>query len=169
VTWRVLSDRVEPITGKPGDTLEGGFAAMKKLLVVVVVLVVGVAVLAYWRGWFTGTKEGTLDIHVNETKFKHDKEAFSETVGEKTKVAKEKIAGLWKKTEALTGDDKASAEKELAELEKKHERLEKQLKELAEAGEDKFEGLKQDLTKALEDVEKKIEELTHKLTKGKDK
>jgi hypothetical protein len=61
------------------------------------------------------------------------------------------------------------AEKELAELEKKHERLEQQLKELEDTGQDKFESIKQDLSKDLEEVDKKIEELTTKRAKGKDK
>ena len=142
---------------------------MKKLLVVVLVLVVGGGALGYWRGWFSVAKEGKVDVQVDPAKFKQDKEAFSKTVGEKAKAMKDQVASLWKKSEGLTGDDKAHAEKELAELEKKHERLEKQLKELDDAGQDKFESIKQDLSKTLEEVEKKIEELTKKLEKGKDK
>jgi predicted nucleic acid-binding Zn-ribbon protein len=142
---------------------------MKKLLVVVLVLLVGVAALGYWRGWFSATKEGKADVQVDRAKFKQDKEAFSKTVGENTKALKGKIASLWKNAEGLTGDDKAHAKKELAELEKKHERLEKQLKELEDAAPDKFESIKQDLSKALKEVEQKIEELTQKLDKEKDK
>ena len=142
---------------------------MKRLLVVVLVVVVAVAALGYWRGWFSLTKEGKVDVQADTAKIQQDKEAFSKTVGEKAKAMKGKVADLWKKTEGLTGDDKAHAEKELAELEKKHERLEKQLKELEEAGPDRFESTKQDLSKTLEEVEKKIEELTKKLEKGKDK
>ena len=83
---------------------------------------------------------------------------------------KANVASLWKKARGLTGDDKAHVEKEVpAELQKKHDRLEQQIKELAEAGEDKFEGIKQDLSKDLEEVEKRIAELTKKLEKGKDK
>jgi len=142
---------------------------MKKLLVVVLVLLVGGAALGYWRGWFSVTKEGKVDVQVDSAKFKQDKEAFSKTAGEKAKALKDQVASLWKKSEGLTGDDKAHAEKELAELEKKHERLEQQLKELEGAGQDKFESIKQDLSKSLDDVEKKIGELTKKLDKGKDK
>jgi len=142
---------------------------MKKLLVVVLVLLVGGAALGYWRGWFSVTKEGKVDVQVDSAKFKQDKEAFSKTAGEKAKALKDQVASLWKKSEGLTGDDKAHAEKELAELEKKHERLEKQLKELEGTGQDKFESIKQDLSKSLDEVEKKIEELTKKLEKGKDK
>lgn len=141
---------------------------MKKLLVVVLVLVVGVGVLGYWRGWFSVTKEGKVDVQLHSGKFKEDKAAFSKTAGEKAKAMKDKVASLWKKSEGLKGGDKAQAQKELAELEKKHERLEKQLKELEEAGPDRFESIKQDLSKTLEDVEKKIEELTKKLEKGEE-
>jgi DNA anti-recombination protein RmuC len=142
---------------------------MKRLLILVLVLVVAVGALGYWRGWFRVTPEGKGDVQVDRAKFKQDKEAFSKTVGEKARALKSNVASLWKKAEGLTGDDKVQRKKELAELEQKHERLEKQLKELEEAGEDKFEGLKQDLSKSLEEVEKKIEELTKKLETGKDK
>ncbi len=143
---------------------------MKKLLIFVVVLVVAVGALGYWRGWFSVTKEGKVDVQVDPVKFKQDKAAFSKTVGEKAKSMKDQVASLWKKSEKLTGDDKAHVEKELAELEKKHERIEKQLKELEDtSGPDKFEGIKQYLSKSLEEVDKKIEDLTKKLEKGKDK
>jgi chromosome segregation ATPase len=141
---------------------------MKKFLVVVLVLLVGVAALGYWQGWFKA-KEGEVGVAVDAGKFKKDKAAFSKTVGEKAKALKGSVADLWKKAKGLTGDEKAHLEKELAELEKKHERLEKQLEALAETDEDKFESVKKDLSKDLEVVEKKIEELTKKLDKQKDK
>ncbi len=142
---------------------------MKRLVVVVLVLVVAVGALGYWRGWFSVTKEGNFDVQGDPAKFKEDKEAFSKTAGEKAKALKEQVANLWKKTEGLTGDDKTQARKELSELEKKHERLEKQLKELEEAGQDKFADIKKDLSKSLEEVQKKMDELTKKLEKEKDK
>jgi chromosome segregation ATPase len=142
---------------------------MKKLLVLVLVLVVAVGALGYWRGWFSLTKEGKVDVQVDPAKFKQDKEAFSKTVGEKAKAMKDQVASLWKKSEGLKGDDKAHAQKELGELQKKHDRLEQQIKELEDAGPDRFESIKQDLSKTLEEVDKKIEELRKKLEKGKDK
>lgn len=142
---------------------------MKRLLVVVLVLFVAVGALGYWRGWFSVTTAGKVDVQVDAAKLKQDKEAFSKTVGAKTKAMKEQVDSLWKKTESLTGDDKAHAQKELGELKQKHDRLEQQIKELEEAGQDKFESTKQDLTKTLEEVEKKIEELTKKLEKANDK
>ncbi len=142
---------------------------MKKFLIVVLVLIVAVGALGYWRGWFTVTKDGKVDVQVDQAKLKQDKEAFSKTAGEKTKSLKEQVAGLWKKSEGLTGDDKAQAQKELDELTKKHERLEQQIRELDDAGPDRFESIEQDLAKNLDEVEKKIEELTKKMEKGKDK
>jgi predicted negative regulator of RcsB-dependent stress response len=145
------------------------FAAMKKLLVFVLVLVVAVVAVGYWRGWFSFSKDGKVNVQGDSAKFEQDKEAFSKAAGEKAKSLKDQFASLRNKSEGLTGDDKAQTQKELAELEKKHERLEKQLKELDDAGQDKFESIKQDLTKSIEEVEKKIEELSKKLEKGKEK
>jgi chromosome segregation ATPase len=144
---------------------------MKKLLVVGLVLLVGIGALGYWRGWFSVNKVDKVDVHVHvdPAKFKQDKEAFSKTVGEKAKTLQDKMARLWKKADGLTGDEKTRAQQELGELKKQHDRLEQQIKELDEAGEDRFESTKQDLAKSLEEVEKKIEKLTEKLAKGKDK
>lgn len=142
---------------------------MKRLLAFVLVLVVAGAALGYWRGWFSVNKEGKGEVQVDPGKFQKDRAAFSKTVGEKAKAFKEQVAGLWKKSKELAGDDKAHVEKELAELGKKHERIEKQLKDLEETGQDKFEGLKQDLSKSLEEVEHKIGELSKKLEKTSDK
>jgi hypothetical protein len=76
---------------------------MKKLLVVVLVLVVAVGALGYWRGWFRVTKEGKVDVQADTAKFKQDKEAFSKTVGEKAKAMKDKVASLWKKNRGADG------------------------------------------------------------------
>ena len=54
-------------------------------------------------------------------------------------------------------------------LEKKHERLQTQIKELEGAGQERFESIRQDLTKSLEEVEHKIDEWSKKLEKGKEK
>ena len=65
--------------------------------------------------------------------------------------------------------DKAQVRTELGDLKKKHERLEQQIKELEDSGQDKFESIKEDLSKSLEHVDQKIAELTKKLEQGKDK
>jgi len=127
---------------------------MKNLLLLVLVLVVAIGAVGYWRGWFSVTSD-----------FQRDKEAFSKTVSEKTSAMKDKIADLWKKTEGRKDADNAQLQKELGELKTKHERLEQQIKELDAAGKDKFDSLKQDLSKNLEEVETKIEQLKKKLEK----
>ena len=63
---------------------------------------------------------------------------------------------------------KAQIEKELEELQKKHDLLEKQIKDLAETGMDTFGILERELTENHDAVEKLIEQLTQKLEKGKD-
>jgi TolA-binding protein len=147
--------------------VEGTLATMKKLLILVFLLLVAAAALGYWQGWFSVTNEGKVAVAVDSEKFKEDKAAFSKTVGEQAKAMKENVAGLWKKSEGLTGDDKVQAQKELGELEKKRDRLEKQIKDLEDAGEDKFASIQQDLSKTLAEVEKKMEELTKKLDQRK--
>lgn len=134
---------------------------MKRLLVFIVIVLIGVGILGYSRGWFDVTKEG--NVSVDRDKFEKDKTAFNQMVSEKAKAVKETLGNLWKKTGASA--DKTGVEKELKELETKHNRLEAQLKDLQEAGEQRFETLKADLTKELEEVERRTAELTKKLEK----
>src|SRR6266498_1838865 len=98
--------------------------AMKKFLIFLLVVAVAVAVVGYWRGWFIVTNEGKVDVQLDPAKFKQDKEAFSKASSEKAKALKDQVAGLRKKSEGLSGDDKAQTQKELDELTKKHDRLE---------------------------------------------
>jgi len=142
---------------------------MKRLLVFVLLLAVAAAAIGYWRGWLILTKDGKVNVQVDPVKFKLDREAFSKSVGAKATAMKNQVASLWEKSEGLTGDEKAVVQKELGELKQKHDRLEQQIKELNDAGHEKFESIKQDLAKTLEEVEKKTEELTKKLEKGKEK
>jgi peptidoglycan hydrolase CwlO-like protein len=143
---------------------------MRKVLVVILVVVVGVAALGYYQGWFSVTdKDGKGSVHTDPEKFKKDKESFTKTVDEKAKALKNKIAGLMSKSDSLTGDDKAQTQTELKKLEEKRDRLERQIKELDDAGADRFETIKQDLSKDLDEVDGKIEELSKKLPKGSDK
>ena len=95
---------------------------MRKFLVFVLVLVVAVGALGYWRGWFNFGTDGKVEIQTDPAKFKQDKEAFSKTVGEKAKALNDQVANLWKKSEGLTGDDKVHAQEELGELKKKQTR-----------------------------------------------
>jgi len=142
---------------------------MKKLLIAIVALVVLVGGIGLWRGWFTLTKEGKVNVHVDPAKFKQDRDALSKTIGEKAKTMKTRIANLVKKSEGLKGEEKTHVEQQLAELQKKHDLLEKQLTEIAASGQDTFGVLERELTANHDEVEKLIEEVTKKLEKGKDK
>jgi peptidoglycan hydrolase CwlO-like protein len=141
---------------------------MKKFVVFLLVLVLAVGVLSYWRGWFSVTKEGAVDVQVDSAKFKQDKDAFSKTVGAKASAIKDQVAGLWKKSEGLTGDAKAKTQKDLGALQEKHDRLDQQIKDLDDAGADRFQTIKADLTKSLEEVDARIEALTKQLDRAHD-
>lgn len=137
---------------------------MKRLVIFLLVVLVAVGALGYWRGWFTMGDDGR-HVQVDAEKFKKDKEAFTRTVSEKAKAMKGMVANLWKKSKTLTDADKTGAEKELKALEEKHDRIEQQLKDLERTGEQNFQSLKDDLNKAMEDIEKRTGELMKKLHK----
>lgn len=135
---------------------------MRNFLVVVLFLAVVAGAIGLWRGWFSLSKDGKVDVQGNPTKFQEDRKAFSKSVSEKATAVKHQVQSLWEKSDKLSVADK----KELDDLKVKHERLEQQIKTLNDAGEDKFDSIKQDLTKDLDDVEKRIEELTKKVEKA---
>jgi hypothetical protein len=137
-------------------------AAMKNVLIGLVVLIIVVCGLAYWRGWFEPEKqdkggETHLGVKVNKDKFKQDKEKFKQEFKVGMKAVQDRLAHLRGKHKDATGDDKAKAEKEIEELTKKHDALDAKAKEIEEATEEKFDALKQDVTKALEEAKKEKE------------
>jgi TolA-binding protein len=134
---------------------------MRNLLIVVLFLAVAAGVVGYWRGWYSFAKESKVGVESHPTKFTKDREAFSKSVSDKAKSLKQQVESLWAKSDKLSDADK----KELADLKIKHDRLEQQIKELDDAGEDKFDGIKQDLSTNLKDVETRIEELSKKVEK----
>jgi hypothetical protein len=129
---------------------------VKKLVALIVVLVIAGVAVAFWRGWFafeTSKDDGKVhvDLTVNKEKFKQDKEKLKEKVAEKSKAMKDKLAGLREKAKGLSGEEKARADKEIGDLSRKHESLEAKIKDLDEAGEEKFEELKKSITGAIEE------------------
>jgi len=142
---------------------------MRRLLFVVVMLALIAGAIGYSRGWFNVTNDGKVDVQMDAAKFKEDREALSKTVSEKVKAMKVQVAGLFKKSEALAGESKADAQKELASLEKEHDRLEQQLRELDEAGKDRFVSVREDLSKSLAAVERKIADWSKKLEASESK
>src|SRR5262249_48609368 len=134
-----------------------GGAPVKSFALFLVVLVVAIVALGYWRGWFdVGGKqeEGKVhaDLNVNVNKFKQDKDAFKKLLGEKTKALKDKLAGLKNKAKDLTGEAKAKAEKEIDALSKRHEAMEKKMSEVEESTEEKFTDLKNSLKSEVEEA-----------------
>lgn len=131
---------------------------MKKVLVVVLVLVVGIGALGYYLKWFTfEKKDGKTTFVLHPEKFKKDKDA----VALKAKALKDKM--LKTKTAELTGKDK----EEFEALSKEHDTLEKQISELENLEDAKFDEDVKTLQKSLDDVDKKLDALNKKLEKPK--
>jgi len=127
---------------------------MKNFLVTVVVIVIAVGALGFWRGWFDfgSNKHGDkvqANLNIDLNKFKQDKDAFKKTLGDKSKTLKDKLLSLKDKAKGLSGDAKAKAEKEIDTLSKKHETIESKLKEVDDSTEEKFRALKDSLADEL--------------------
>ncbi len=129
---------------------------MSKLLAVVLLLILAVVAVGFWRGWFdfdSKKEDGKLhaDFSLNKEKFKQDKENLKMKVAEKSKALKDKLASLRDKTKALSGDAKVKADKEIADLTKKHEALDAKLKDIEDSSEEKFESLKRGVAEAVDE------------------
>jgi hypothetical protein len=129
---------------------------VKTVLALVVVIVIGVVVLGFYRGWFeTGTKQDDgkqhVDLSVNTNKFKEDKENLKKTLAAKSKSLKDKLAGLTDKVKTLSGEAKAKAQKEIDALTKKHQQIESKTKQVDDVTEEKFDDLKKSVTDDLDD------------------
>src|SRR5580700_1700442 len=102
---------------------------MRGFVLFVLLLAVAIGALGYWRGWFTVTdKEGKRDVEVHQTTFDQDKKAFSKSVGEKAKALRSQVDKLWEHSKGLSGDARTQAQKDLGELQTKHDRIEQQIK-----------------------------------------
>jgi hypothetical protein len=128
---------------------------MKNFLIAVVVIIIGIGALGYWRGWFEfGTKKDQggvgADVHVNVNKFQQDKENFKKYLAEKSRAMKEKLAALKDKSKGLSGDAKAKADKEIDALGKKHADLEAKAKQVDDTKEEHLEGLMKSVKSELE-------------------
>jgi hypothetical protein len=129
---------------------------VKTFAILIVLLVVALVGLGFWRGWFdVGSKkeDGKVhaDLNLNVNKLKADKDAFKKLLGEKSKALKDKLASLKSKSRELVGEAKAKAEKEIEALTQKHESMEKKMTEVEESTEEKFTALKSSLKGELEE------------------
>jgi len=129
---------------------------VKNLLVLIVLVVIVVAGVGLWRGWFEvgGKKEGDklqTNVNVDLNKLKQDKEDLKKNLEPKIQGMKNNLVKLKDKAKGLTGDAKVKAEKEIEGLTKKHEGLQSKMKDLEEATEEKLQGLKSSIMKEVED------------------
>jgi len=122
------------------------------------IFILAVAVLGYFQGWFTFSKDaetGKTSIKVNADKFKKDKDAFLKSSGDALAKGKEKITAMINKTKDAKPEDKAAIEKQIADMKKELEKLEASLK-TAEAASDESafnkakEGLDETVKKLLD-------------------
>jgi uncharacterized protein HemX len=138
------------------DIRSKGDSPMGKVLALVLVLLVAVGAVGFWRGWFevqANKQDGKVhaNFSVNKEKLKQDKENLKKQVVEKSKVLKDKLASLRGKAKELSGEAKVKAEKEIEALSKKQVALEAKWKDVDEAAADKFESVKQGLSSMLEE------------------
>ncbi len=121
---------------------------MKKVLLAALVLVV--AGVAWWQGWFKfekNTEDGQMHvgIAINKEKFQQDRDRLKKAAGDRSKGLKDQLARLRDKAKGLTGADKEKAEKEIDALSKKHEAFEAKVKDLDGVAADKFEALRKEI------------------------
>jgi DNA anti-recombination protein RmuC len=150
--------------GPPRATpaLKEAVAMKKTLIALAVLLVLGVAV-GFWQGWFkfekTQTDEGkpAFQVSVDKDKFKQDKERLKKAASAKSQAWKERLAHLRNKVKGQSGEEKTKTEKEIEDLDKKHQTLESKLKDIDDAAEDKLENVQKDVNTLLEDPNKEGE------------
>jgi hypothetical protein len=128
---------------------------MKKFLFAVVAIVILIAALGYWRGWFEfGARHDQggvgANVNVNVNKFKQDKENFKKYLAEKSRSMKDKLAALKDKAKGLRGEARAKADKEIDSLTKKHSDLEAKAKQVDDTAEEHLEGLMKSVKSELE-------------------
>ncbi|MFO0820523.1 MAG: hypothetical protein U1A77_21430 [Pirellulales bacterium] len=103
---------------------------MRRFLIAVVVLAIAMGAIDYGRGWFSLTKEDSLDLQVDADNSPHDRTAFRNAFSEQLRSTKDKLATLRKQTERLTSDDRSLIQQQLDDLAEEYDRLEKQINEL---------------------------------------
>ncbi len=97
---------------------------MKKLLIVLVVVAIGVVALGFYQGWFTAkTKtdnKGTeLTVKIDQEKFKKDKEEYQKKAEAQLKELDSQLDKLAAKSKEASGDTKAKLDKEVAVIQQR--------------------------------------------------
>jgi hypothetical protein len=86
---------------------------MRRLFVVLVVVVIGVIALGYYREWFkfsTASDSKTVSVNVDKEKVKEDKEKAKEKLEEVGGQIKEKTKGLTDKVKNEAGEKTPSGD-----------------------------------------------------------
>jgi chromosome segregation ATPase len=130
---------------------------MKNLFGLIVVLVVLIVAVGFWRGWFevnsqkeeNGNVRANLNVDMN--KFEQDKLSFKKLLAEKSSALKRKLQDLQEKHKGTTGAAKAKLDQEIEVLKKKNEKLEEKLKAVEQSGKEKFDEIKKSFQKENDD------------------
>jgi hypothetical protein len=124
------------------------------LLPLILVLVIAIAGLAWYKGWFTVDKDpetGKTKINMHADAFKKDKEAFLKSAGDAYTKGKDKLAGMMGKAKDAKPEDKANLDKEIDTLKKQLADLEEAKKKAEAATDDEvLKGLNDSVKKLLE-------------------
>ena len=139
---------------------------MKGTLAILAVILLAVAGIGFWQGWFSFAKDSKVGVTVDTGKMDQDKKAFSKAVGDKVASLKETLSGLWKKSETVKAEEATAVKKELEGLNQAHEDLEKKIKGLVDTDHAKFEEAKTALEKSLVAVDAKIQDLAKRIEKA---
>ncbi len=152
---------------------------MTKLLFILVLLVIGVAVLGFFRGWFTASREsdnqgGTeIKLKIDRGKFQKDLETF-QTKFATQKIEAKDMEAYQNEAEALlkkfaeqiaelkakaSGDMNAKLAKEVEELIQKKEAARRQLAEIKSATVEKWGEIKSRLDAALRDLQEGLDKV----------
>ena len=92
---------------------------MKGTLAILAVILLAVAGIGFWQGWFSFAKDSKVGVTVDTGKMDQDKKAFSKAVGDKVASLKETLSGLWKKSETVKAEEATALKKELEGLRSK--------------------------------------------------
>jgi hypothetical protein len=138
---------------------KGSRNMMKSIFALILVLVVAVSVLAYFRGWIefgTQNEEGTTraSVTVHTDVFTQDKERLKKLATDKLHELQQELTSTEEDAKHLTGEAKAKAETKIQDLTNKTKKLESKVKTIEQASEDKLPSAQQEFEEAVQELEK---------------
>ena len=130
---------------------------MKNMLGLVIVILLGVGILGYMRGWFNLQNDpttGKTKLVVDKDKFQKDRKEATTYLTDKKNELSKSLAGLKKKAEVAKDDEKGGIQKDIDNLTKEIAALEEHHAELTSADETKLEAMQQKLADFLAKIRK---------------